>query len=75
MNMKSWQHTSSPLAGGLRASLRKLKKLEAEMKGSKGEKRKLLFDKMRDIVDAQNRRAGETYGVPWAGFGGRNGRK
>jgi len=68
MNMQSWQHTSSPLASGLRASLRKLKKLDAEMKKAKGKKRQVLFNRMREIVDAENRRAGETYGVPWAGF-------
>lgn len=72
MNMQSWQHTSSPLASGLRVSLRKLKKIEAEMKISKGRRRQVLFNRMRDIVDTQNRRAGETYGVPWPGFNGKS---
>lgn len=71
--MISWQHTSSPLASGLRVSLRKLKRLDVEMKKTKGKKRQILFDRMRDIVDAQNHHAGETYDVPWAGFAGKNG--
>lgn len=72
MNMKSWQHTSSPLAEGLRVSLKKLKRLETEMKSAKGKRRQILFDRMKTIVDAENRRAGETYDVPWAGFDGSN---
>jgi hypothetical protein len=73
--MQSWEHTSSPLASRLRASLRKLKKLDAEMKNAKGKRRKILFDRMRDIVDTGNRCAGDTYGVPWPGFNGKNGRQ
>lgn len=42
------------------------------MKNAKGKRRQILFDRMKAIVDAENRRASETYGVPWAGFDGKN---